>query len=174
MSGLYQAWFPVMIVFFLPGSCQAELLLLLAWVSAWCMVLVRIVSRSVWLFFLYLALARLISPHFPHYVWFLLGSFCSVLFGSFLVDVRLMPGSNVRLYSGSCLARHFRFGFSNVCLSVSPLVYEAISSPFFLTKFIAWVKKKLMLKCCTEISALQVSSCCRVPDCDCICGRLMV
>ena len=66
--------------------------------------------------FLYLALARLISPHFPH-VWFLLGSFCSVWFGSFLVDVRLMPGSNVRLYSGSGLARHFRFGFSNVCLS---------------------------------------------------------
>ena len=67
--------------------------------------------------FLYLALARLISPHFPHGKWFLLGSFCSVWFGSFLVDVRLMPGSNVRLYSGSGLARHFRFGFSNVCLS---------------------------------------------------------
>ena len=158
---------------------------LLAWLlSGWVTALVSLSISLVYgscqdgfsfcmIIFLYLALARLISPHFPH-VWFLLGSFCSVWFGSFLVDVRLMPGSNVRLYSGSCLARHFRFGFSNVCLSVSPLVYEAISSPFFLTKFIAWVKKKLMLKCCTEISALQVSSCCRVPDCNCICGRLMV
>ena len=37
--------------------------------------------------FLYLALARLISPHFPHYVWFLLGSFLLCL---------------VRLFSGWC------------------------------------------------------------------------
>ena len=50
------------------------------------MVLVRIVSHSVWFFF-FMVLAKLIIPHFPHCVWFLLGSF---------------PLCQVRLFSGWC------------------------------------------------------------------------
>ena len=83
---MYQAWFPVLTVFFLPGSCQAELLLLLAWVSALWMVLVRIVSRSVWLFFC---------------IWLLQGWFL-LIFHTCLVLVRLFLLCLVRLFSGWC------------------------------------------------------------------------
>ena len=131
---------------------------LLAWLlSGWVTALVSLSISLVYgscqdrfsfcmIIFLYLALARLISPHFPHYVWFLLGSFLLCL-------VRLFSGwckshawfkceAVFRLLSGQT----FLFWFF-LCLSVSqPISLRGYKQSLLSHKVYCMSEKKIDVK----------------------------